>query len=474
MSRLGLFYRSVLLQIILVGLVSFSQPGIWNALNGLGAGGEEEPYLVNTANALTYGIMIFGCTLAGGVVNKIGAKWTLVIGVIFYTPYASSLYCNNRFGNEWYVIFGAALCGIGASLFWASEAYIAVGYPSEAQRGRLIGIWMGLRSSAPIIAGAISVSLNIGRSTAGKVSPDTYLALIGIQCIGLPLALLLSPESKVRRPDGTGVPHLRRTTVKEEIKGIWHTMRLPHVVLLIPIFVMGEWGGVSQGNYLTKYFSVRSRALAQLLTAIISVIADLSVGFVADTRWLGNQRQRARFLWAFFAIFTSALWIWQTITQVRFSRDPTPVDYKGSSGRFNSAFAVYLLWKFAYEGQVVFLYWLIGTYPIAKGTLPRAVGVLRTYESVGSCFSFIVGATHWPNLNQSLLSLALWLVCILPTTLAINKVPSERIEKLDETEGARETDIVPTLQRDQEKGSLQDEVRDKVHDKNLLASDDSV
>lgn len=84
--------------------------------------------------------MSFGCTIAGGISNKISAKWTLVIGAAFYTPYAAGLYCNNRYGNEWFMLLGAAFCGIGASLLWASEAAIAVGYPEESKRGRYVGI----------------------------------------------------------------------------------------------------------------------------------------------------------------------------------------------------------------------------------------------------------------------------------------------------------------------------------------------
>lgn len=80
--------------------------------------------------------MSIGCALSGGVSNKFTAKWTLVVGAAFYTPYAAGLYCNNRFGNEWFMLLGAALCGIGASLLWASEAAIAVGYPEKAKRGR--------------------------------------------------------------------------------------------------------------------------------------------------------------------------------------------------------------------------------------------------------------------------------------------------------------------------------------------------
>lgn len=38
-DRIPQFYRSCLFQIIIVGLVAFCEPGIWTALNNLGAGG---------------------------------------------------------------------------------------------------------------------------------------------------------------------------------------------------------------------------------------------------------------------------------------------------------------------------------------------------------------------------------------------------------------------------------------------------
>jgi hypothetical protein len=38
-DRISQFYRSCLFQIIIVGLVAFCEPGIWTALNNLGAGG---------------------------------------------------------------------------------------------------------------------------------------------------------------------------------------------------------------------------------------------------------------------------------------------------------------------------------------------------------------------------------------------------------------------------------------------------
>lgn len=75
-------FRGVTFQIVLLGIVSFSQPGIWIALNNLGAGGQAKPYVVNAANALTYGLMSVLSPLSGSLVNRIGVKWSLVIGVI--------------------------------------------------------------------------------------------------------------------------------------------------------------------------------------------------------------------------------------------------------------------------------------------------------------------------------------------------------------------------------------------------------
>lgn len=53
------FWRGTLLQCIITGMVSFAEPGIWNALNSLGAGGQQKPYLVNAANAITFGYVVF-------------------------------------------------------------------------------------------------------------------------------------------------------------------------------------------------------------------------------------------------------------------------------------------------------------------------------------------------------------------------------------------------------------------------------
>ena len=80
--------------------------------------------------------MIFGCSLFGIVANKIGLKWVLVLGTLGYAPYSAALYTNNRYGVEWFVLFGGATCGLAASALWASEGAIALGYAGVGDRGK--------------------------------------------------------------------------------------------------------------------------------------------------------------------------------------------------------------------------------------------------------------------------------------------------------------------------------------------------
>ena len=80
--------------------------------------------------------MVFGCTIFGVIANRIGVKKVLMIGTLGYAPYSAALYVNNRYGTEWFVLVGGALCGVAASALWASEGAIALGYGDVKDRGK--------------------------------------------------------------------------------------------------------------------------------------------------------------------------------------------------------------------------------------------------------------------------------------------------------------------------------------------------
>lgn len=111
---------------------------------------------------------------------------------------------------------------------------------------------MGIRQMGPLVGGAISLALNIKTSEKGKVTYTTYLGLVAISSLGAPLALLLSQPQNVVRSDGTQIPYMKKTTFGIEARAIWKQLRNKYMLLLIPVFLAGQFGVTYQGNYLTS------------------------------------------------------------------------------------------------------------------------------------------------------------------------------------------------------------------------------
>ena len=128
---------------------------------------------------------------------------------------------------------------------------------------RYVGIWMGIRQMGPLVGGAISLALNIKTSEKGKVTYTTYLGLVAISSLGAPLALLLSQPQKVVRSDGTQIPYMKKTTAGIEARAIWKQLRNKYMLLLIPVFLAGQFGVTYQGNYLTSKSFCPSQAIVE-------------------------------------------------------------------------------------------------------------------------------------------------------------------------------------------------------------------
>lgn len=54
------------------------------------------------------------------------------------------------FSARWFVIFGAAICGVSAGLYWAAEGAIILSYPEHAKRGRYLALWLAFKNSGQV------------------------------------------------------------------------------------------------------------------------------------------------------------------------------------------------------------------------------------------------------------------------------------------------------------------------------------
>lgn len=297
---------------------------------------------------------------------------------------------------------------------------------------------MGIRQMGPLVGGAISLALNINTAHAGKVTYTTYLGLVAISSLGAPIALLLSQPQDVIRSDGTKIPYMKKTSFAIEARAIWKQLSNKYMLLLIPVFLAGQFGTTYQGNYLTSmtslllsilallteapaYFTVRSRALASFLTAVVGAAANISTGLILDLKFFSRET-RSKAVYIFVLVFVTTAWIWCAVVESRLSRmaDPPSFDL-GDGPFFNSAFTVYMFFKFFYEVLQTYIYWLMAEIKGAQrdGDIARTTGILRSWESIGSTIAYAVGATHWPNLNQMALGFALWGVTIPFTIMAV-------------------------------------------------------
>lgn len=169
------------------------------------------------------------------------------------------------------------------------------------------------------------------------------------------------------------------------------------------------------------YFTVRSRALASFLTAIIGATANLTTGILLDLKYFSRETRR-KAVYIFVLVFVTASWIWIAVTQTKLSRMAEPPAFDlGDGPFFKSSFAVYMFFKFFYEVLQTYIYWLMAEIKGAQGDgdIARTTGILRSWESIGSTIAYAVGATHWPNLNQMILGFSLWGFTIPFTILAV-------------------------------------------------------
>jgi hypothetical protein len=86
----------------------------------------------------------------------------------------------------------------------------------------------------------------------------------------------------------------------------------------MPLAFFSSLLGPYTSTFLGLHFSVRSRALASLVTAILNIAVNFALGFFLDSARF-QLKTRAR--WAFAAISLLGLctWIWGLVLQVEFS-----------------------------------------------------------------------------------------------------------------------------------------------------------
>jgi len=78
----------------------------------------------------------------------------------------------------------------------------------------------------------------------------------------------------------------------------------------------------------------------------------------------------------------------------------------------------------------MFVYWIIGTFNNDLETLTLTVGIVRSFESMGSAVSFGMGAAkNVTPMTNLIVAFCMFVICIPTTSLVVFEVPEHPLEK---------------------------------------------
>lgn len=157
------------------------------------------------------------------------------------------------------------------------------------------------------------------------------------------MAFLISPPEKVIRPDGTKIDDpTKDKRILGEFRKLWALLKTKRVFLLIPVLVGFMWNGTYLNIYMTKYFSVRARALGALVSCIVATFANIFWGWFLDLKCF-SRPMVAKIAWFFSVTLMISLFGWQFSNEKLYSEAVPKVTLDWDNEGFGRGFAVVIL-----------------------------------------------------------------------------------------------------------------------------------
>ncbi|KAL5518478.1 hypothetical protein ACEPAH_160 [Sanghuangporus vaninii] len=412
------FYYKPTTQVIMLGFVCFMGPGLFNACNGLGGGGQLDQTTGANANSALYATFAAMAFFSGTVNNKLGSRLTLLLGTFGYSLYIGSyLALNIHPGAGAFVITSGAILGICAGLLWTAQGSLMLAYPTENQKGTFIAIFWGIFNLGGVVGSAVAFGQNF-QSLSGGVSNGTYIGFIVLTGIGVLIPMLMANPEKMIRADGTKVTTPRHPSWKSEILGLYLALRTdPSIVLLFPMFFASNWFYTWQFNdYNGTLFNIRTRSLNSFVYWTSQIFGSLMIGVVLDNKRL-TRRARAFVGWTILFLMVFIVHAWAYTYQKDYTRDNLPplIDFKDSGYPQR-------VWLYIFCGLLDAMwqtasYWFMGAISNDPAKLAYLTGFYKSLQSAGAAGIWRADGVGLPFMNIFLstwILLVAGLICALP------------------------------------------------------------
>ncbi len=362
-----LWYASPIAQLLMVAVVCFLCPGMFNALGGLGGAGQLDTTAQDDANTALYSTFAVVAFFSGSIANVIGVKLAMSFGGLGYCIYAASFLSYNHNQNRGFTTFAGALLGVCAGLLWTGQGTIMMSYPAEEKKGRYISYFWIIFNLGAVIGSLIPLGQNIN-SKGGPVTDGTYVGFIVLMALGAVLALFLANANSIQREDGSHVILMKNPSWKSEIIGLAETLiQSPWIILLFPMFFASNTFYTYQGNAMNSQFNTRTRALNNTLYWTSQIFGAVVFGYSLD---FGKARRSIRAKASFIALCVITLviwgagWSWQQKQQPReVIEDPKStyvlVDWTDGGDKFIGPMFLYIFYGFFDAAWQTCIYWYV-------------------------------------------------------------------------------------------------------------------
>ncbi|WOG92729.1 hypothetical protein DCAR_0312004 [Daucus carota subsp. sativus] len=405
-------YNSPLVQVGLIGLVCFCCPGMFNALSGMGGGGQVDPTAANNANTALYTTFAVFGILGGGIYNILGPRLTLFAGCSTYILYAGSFLYYNHQKHQAFAIVAGALLGIGAGLLWAGQGAIMTSYPPPDRKGTYISMFWSIFNMGGVIGGLIPFILNYNRSEASSVNDGTYIGFMVFMTIGTVLALAILHPSKVIRDDGSVCTNMRYSDVRTELWAILKLFSDWKMLLMFPAAWASNFFYSYQFNNVNGIlFNLRTRGLNNVFYWGAQMLGSVMVGYIMDFSFK-SRRMRGLAGITVVGILGTAIWGGGLAHQLGYSRGDKPekLDFKDSGSAFAGPFVLYFSYGLLDAMFQSMVYWVIGALADDSAILSRYTGFYKGVQSAGAAVAWQVDTRNVSFLSQLAVN---WSLCTI-------------------------------------------------------------
>ncbi|GLD92893.1 hypothetical protein PINS_up001472 [Pythium insidiosum] len=439
-------------QIVLLSVVCFCCPGLFNALSSF-ASGLDDPTLAFNGNVVIYLCFTASSAVAAACVVALGVPRALTLGTLGYLLYTASLWFLQTRGitggdaadDTARVIFFMACAALGASagLLWTAQGQMIMSYATHCNQGRYLSTFWIIFNLGATSGGVLTFCLNYNSpttrdpgNTKRSVAPATFLAFMLLTAVGTAIAaLLIVPPCDVVKEDGervtqaTNTSHVQHNEDDDAALSWWrHMQALAHYVashaeiaLLFPCFVYSNWFYTYHSFFNVATFNARSGGLASACYWAAQMLSAHYLGRALDHAAATNGPLviAKRSLLGLAALW-NVMWAWgwyvqQTELGLSYAA-PLGLDLVRDAARLRGPLLLYVVYGAGDAVGQVWIYWFLSSV-CASGKNVRVAGyhagLYKAIQALSAAVSWYLGATQLAPSRQLEIN---WLLANLAVT----------------------------------------------------------